>query len=45
MGWLMSFILLLIGLFAKDSNIVIASGLFAIAGSIEALGIKRKEDK
>lgn len=45
MGWLMSFILFLIGLFAKDSNIVIASSLFAIAGSIEVLGIKRKEDK
>lgn len=42
MGWLMSFILLLIGLFAKDSNIVIASGLFAIAGSIEILRDQKK---
>lgn len=45
MGWLMSLILLLIGLFAKDSNIVIASGLFAIAGSIEIFEIRRKENK
>ena len=42
MGWLMSFILLLIGLFAKDSSIVIASGLFAIAGSIEIFRDKMK---
>lgn len=45
MGWLMSLILLLIGLFAKDSNIVIASGMFAIAGSIEVVGIKGKDNK
>lgn len=45
MGWLMSLTTLIVGLFAKDSNIVIASGLFAIAGSIEVLNVKRKEDK
>ena len=45
MGWLMSLILLLIGLFAKDSNIVVASGMFAIAGSIEIIGVKGKDDK
>lgn len=45
MGWLMSLTTLIVGLLARDSNIVIASGLFAIAGSIEVLDIKRKEDK
>ena len=35
MGWLMSLMMLIVGLFGKDSMIVIAAGLFAIAGAIE----------
>lgn len=39
---LLSLMLMLIGLFARDSMIVVASGLFAIAGAIEYYAQKRK---
>lgn len=35
MNILLSLLLILVGLFARDSAIIIASGLFGIAGAIE----------
>lgn len=47
MGWVISLAMLVGCIFVKDINILIASGLFAIAGSIGvvATAMNNKNDK
>ena len=40
MGWLISLALLIGCIWTKDVNMLMASGLFAIAGSVEMLATK-----
>lgn len=45
MGYIFSFILLAAGLISGDSNLIIAAGLFGIAGSIDIYGINSNKGK
>ena len=45
MFYIVSIILLLTGMLAREYAIVIAAGLFSIAGAIEVWGLDKKEKK
>lgn len=42
MGWLISLIMLVAGCFKGNDILVVTSGLFAIAGSVEFLSNRKK---
>lgn len=47
MFYIVSIILLIVGMLTRENTIILAAGLFSIAGAIEVFGIKndKGEDK
>ena len=45
MGWIISIVLLIAAAISVNSDLMIAAGLFAIAGSVEFLSDKKTDKK
>ena len=45
MFYIVSIILLIIGMVARENTFILAAGLFGIAGAIEVWGLDKKEKK
>lgn len=43
MFYIVSIILLIVGMLARENTIILAAGLFGIAGAIEVWGLDKKE--